>query len=280
MILFTKMHGLGNDFVVLDEITSTERSCKGTIPAEFPRDLAWRLCDRRFGVGCDQILRLILPRDARQAQVRMDIFNADGSIAEMCGNGIRAVGLYLHRYWKNEKEFRIETLAGLQIVTIEGNQVRVNMGIPTVAAKTEKLQFKGQIKNESKNETIEFWEVSTGNPHAVTFTSSVESVPLEEWGSVIERHARFPKRTNVEFVQVMSKSQIRVRVWERGAGITLACGTGACASAAAAQQAGLVGSSCEVILPGGSLQIEWKGGQEPLFMTGPAEEVFFGKFSY
>ena len=268
---FTKMHGLGNDFVVLDEITETPRNCKGVIPEKFPTALARRLCDRRFGVGCDQILRLVPAHDPTRADLRMEILNADGSLAEMCGNGIRAVGLYLSRYWKKETEFKIETLAGLQIVWIEGPEVRVNMGIPRLSQKAEKLDLGG-------NHTVEFREVSMGNPHAVIFSDKVASVPLETFGPQIEKHLRFPQRTNVEFVQVLSKEKIQVRVWERGAGVTLACGTGACASAAAAQAAGFVGNLCEVVLPGGSLRIDWKGGTAPLYMTGPAEEVFFGQF--
>ena len=274
---FTKMHGLGNDFVVIDEVTSSDRSAKGLLPRKLSAELSQKISDRRLGIGCDQILRLLPPISDKSADARMEILNPDASEAEMCGNGIRAVALYLSRYGTSKNEYRFETLAGPQIVSMEQNgSVRVNMGLPKYAEKPEMIEahtLKG-------TEFFTFWDVNMGNPHAVSLISKVESIDLENIGPAVERHSRFPKRTNVEFIEVLSKDAIRLRVWERGAGVTLACGTGACASAVAAILAGKCNSELTVHLPGGDLSIAWKGKGEPVFMTGPAEEVFFGRFAY
>lgn len=283
------MHGLGNDFVVFDEL--------GGGPIPLGAESARRICDRRFGVGCDQILWLRKPRDPSCA-ARMEILNADGSVAEMCGNGIRAVALYLAREKKlagegRPGEFRIETLAGVKTVGIvggrdaQGDQVRVDMGAPALgggfgagngdrggAPAGEELRLAGG------GPALRFFEVSMGNPHAVIFVESFEGFSVAELGPRIESHPRFPARTNVEFVRVAGPRAIEVRVWERGAGITLACGTGACASAVATLATGRVAGGfqgpVEVRLPGGALQIDWAGEGRPVFMTGPAVEVFRG----
>jgi len=271
MIPFVKMHGLGNDFIVLDEWDLR-------VPSNLLTDKrAVRWCDRRFGVGGDQILVLGPPKKTTFPNARMDIWNADGSMAEMCGNGIRAAALYLHDHapadLRGRKSYKIETGAGVLEVFIEGREVRVDMGPPRLLAdQPEKLQTPFGV--------FEFWEVSMGNPHAVFFLSpgeALESLELEKLGPVIENHPRFPKRTNVEFVQVIAPNQIEVRVWERGAGITLACGTGACASAVASIHSGRAKSPLEVELPGGKLRIAWDGKpSDPVWMTGPAVEVFSG----
>jgi len=268
------MHGLGNDFVVIDEVTSSDRSAKGLLPRKMSAELARSLCDRRLGVGCDQILRLVAPLSDKTADARMEVLNPDASEAEMCGNGIRAVALYLSRYGTKKTEYRFETLAGLQTVKMENDgQVCVNMGVPKHhAEKAEMLE----VTTPKGTQFFTFWDVSMGNPHAVSFVSKVEAIELENIGPAVERHSRFPKRTNVEFVEVLSKKAIRVRVWERGAGVTLACGTGACASAVAAILAGHTGSELTVHLPGGDLKISWKGKGEPVYMTGPATEVYLG----
>lgn len=262
---FIKMQGLGNDFIVIDSMSN------GGSRLDLTPDSARKLCDRRFGIGADQILWLKQPE--KKADARMEILNADGSIAEMCGNGIRAVGLYLFRSGPSpgQASYAIETLAGLKQVEVRGDQVKVDMGAPGLGARGEKLRVGSQ--------DLIFEEVNMGNPHAVFFSDDVARIPLEDLGPKIEIHSRFPKKTNVEFVQVVDDYTIRVSVWERGAGITLACGTGACASAVASIQAKRVSSPVQVHLPGGVLTIEWNGPGHPVMMTGPAMEVFRGETS-
>jgi diaminopimelate epimerase len=257
---FSKYQGLGNDFVILDFIA--EQSLSIT-----PRDVV-RISDRRFGIGCDQVLVLRKPQG--KAGARMEIFNSDGSIAEMCGNGIRAAAIYLHRHHEAKARYEIETLAGLMSVEVKGNQVAVDMGKP-VQGKPE-----GEELAVGK-QGFRFHEVSMGNPHAVIFTEHADKIPLETLGPQIETHSRFPQRTNVEFVEVTGPSSISVRVWERGAGATLACGTGACAAAVATIALGKAKSPLQVHLPGGVLAIAWEPGKS-VVMEGPAEEVFRGEY--
>ena len=283
MIPFTKMHGLGNDFVVIDQLKPTSTTLR---PDFLTADLAQRLCDRRFGVGADQILVLrpgttphalpapgkVMPNDAT-----MEIINSDGSVVEMCGNGIRAVGLYLDRYYpRPEKQYRIGTLAGLKIVDVHGENACVDMGPPQfkkgLPLSVEKIEWSGK--------SYEFYEVGMGNPHAIFFVDQVANAPVDTMGPFVEIQNRFPQRTNVEFVEILSPTSIKVRVWERGSGITLACGTGACASAVASLILGKVkqGSPIQVNLPGGALDITWRGEGHPVIMEGPAKEVFSGTF--
>jgi diaminopimelate epimerase len=280
-IQFTKMHGLGNDFIVIEDIEGSE--CLWT-PYRVQR-----LCDRRFGIGADQILLLKKPQNAL-LDIRMEILNADGSIAEMCGNGIRAVALYLSRRRGaensgNSARYQIETLAGVKSVEIQGSEVCVDMGSPQLG-----LSFQtGGERIEIGDQPYEFFEVHVGNPHAVFFVKNVLDFPLEIVGPQIENHPRFPKRTNVEFVEVIGEHAIQVRVWERGAGITLACGTGACAAAVASLGTGRVttqavahggGHWIDVQLPGGGLKISWKNEPEvSIRMLGPAVEVYSGAFN-
>jgi diaminopimelate epimerase len=272
---FTKMHGLGNDFVVIDGLLPGSDELarqKKIVTTEFAR----KICDRRFGVGADQVL-WIVPPVSKTASAGMGVLNADGSVAEMCGNGIRAVALYLDKRLpraKRKKIYPIETLAGLLEVEVKGDQARVMMGLPRVGKVEEELLVGIDL--------VPFWSVSVGNPHAVIFVEDVWNYPAGERGPIIEKHARFPKRTNVEFVRAESESALDCRVWERGAGLTLACGTGACAAAVAAIASGRCKSPVEVKLPGGSLVIEWAGAgkkkPEPVYMSGPAEEVFQGEW--
>jgi len=273
---FLKMHGLGNDFVIIDGFAN---------PApQITPELARKIGDRRFGVGFDQLLIVGLPRSAgaERGDARMDILNSDGSTAEMCGNGIRAVALFLTRHspLRGKTRYTIETLDGLKSVSIsmtpDGEQVTVDMGEPWVADKAsgdgETLEIEGR--------RFRFHEITTGNPHAVFFVGSrkeLETLALETLGPKIETHPRFPRKTNVEFVFVESPSSIHVRVWERGAGITLACGTGACASATAALVSGRAQGELTVHLPGGKLWISWAGAGHSLLMRGPATEVFRGE---
>jgi diaminopimelate epimerase len=271
-IPFVKMHGLGNDFVVIDDLQGAK--------SDLTTDLARKICDRRFGIGADQILWLRHPQVTEtQADARMEILNSDGSVAEMCGNGIRAVALYLYDSGPKprQKDYLIETLAGLKKVTITGRDVAVDMGAPGLYPKSKEGEVI-EVTEGRISQRFTFHEVSMGNPHAVIFSDNVEKIALEEIGPLLENHPRFPKKTNVEFVQVISSSEIRVRVWERGAGITLACGTGACASATAALYTGRVKGQVKVGLPGGALLIDWAGEGQPLIMQGPATEVFRGEY--
>jgi diaminopimelate epimerase len=267
-VSFTKMHGLGNDFVVIDDLGKPESQWQPVTP-----ELARRMCDRRLGVGADQLLWLKSPQGS--ASARMDILNADGSVAEMCGNGVRAAALYLYRHGPERKtEYAIETLGGLKHAEITQGDVRVEMGVPVLGAGFPSLGEAIRVLGRE----LRFYEVDMGNPHAVIFVDRVEAFEVERFGRAIETHPRFPNRTNVEFIEVLSPHEIRVRVWERGAGITLACGTGACASAVASLATGRAHGELEVQLPGGSLKIRWDGARAPVYMTGPAEEVFTGQF--
>ncbi len=265
---FLKMHGLGNDFVLIDDLGKPP-----ALEAKLTPELVRRICDRRFGVGADQLLWMRTPSGSGLAEARMEILNADGSTAEMCGNGIRAAALYLSRHGPkpHQASYAIETLAGVKRVALrEEGLVEVDMGEPRVL---------GHDSVEAGGRTWRFREVSLGNPHAVIFwDGDVRDAPVESAGPLIERHSRFPNRTNVEFVEVRGDGGLRVRVWERGAGATLACGTGACASAVAAIAEGRARGAVQVELPGGTLSIRWEGAGSSVFMEGPAEEVFRGDF--
>lgn len=272
IIEFTKMHGLGNDFVVID-------LRKKKFPALAGK--AKYICDRRYGVGCDQVIA-ILP--SKIADVRMKIFNADGSEVEMCGNGIRCVAKYL---WDREnplirknKSLEVETFAGVMRVTIVGkDMVEVDMGQPELGGPQIPSTFKGKVAGRplrAGGKTYKITLVSMGNPHCVIFTRNVDKVRLEEEGPAIENHKRFPNRVNVEFVQIESKNRVKARVWERGSGATLACGTGACAITVASALNGKTGRKVKVALPGGLLKIEWTK-ENKVLMTGPAVEVYTGQ---
>lgn len=269
---FVKMHGLGNDFVVIDDVTPARRPQATPLTPALARQLA----DRRLGVGADQVLWLRPATPASGgAEFRMEIFNTDGSTAEMCGNGIRAAALlWRRRTGTTEKHCRVETLAGtLDIELKDEHSFRVGMGAPILGA----AGVAGE-QIEAGGRRFHFIEVDMGNPHAVIFVPKLADVLLDQWGPALERHPRFLKRTNVEFVEVVTRKEVRVRVWERGAGATLACGTGACAVAAAAIASGQAQSPLRVVLPGGALELEWQGPGTPIFMTGPATLVFEGVF--
>ncbi len=273
---FIKMQGIGNDFILIDDLGKP-----AALMSPITKELAQKICDRRFGVGADQILWLKSPQDPT-ADARMEILNADGSIAEMCGNGIRAVGVYLYREGPKRKDtYLIETLAGMKKLDLspEAASVTVDMGKPQLgsgfAEGGERLPLPGHSLAEAR-----FFEVNVGNPHAVIFVDDVTTFPVAEIGAAIELHPRFPHRTNVEFVQVKGPHEIQVRVWERGAGITLACGTGACASAVAAIACQYVNEDITVHLPGGDLNINWEGLGKSVLLKGPAEIVFRGEYFF
>jgi diaminopimelate epimerase len=271
---FTKMHGAGNDYVVLDGI-------REELPPIPP--LAARLCDRHFGIGCDQLL---IARPSRTADFRMEIYNADGSQVEMCGNGLRAFYKFLRdRGHTDDDEISVETLGGVVRPGWAGpNRVRVNMGQPVLApAKIPTTLGTGDgplldIPLEVDGERLEVSSVSMGNPHAVVFVEDPDRVDVERLGPLIEHHSAFPNRTNVEFVTPIGRDRIRQRTWERGVGETLACGSGACAVAVVAMLRGVVDDEVRIELRGGELEIDWKGGDAPVIMTGPAAEVFTGDY--
>lgn len=260
---FTKYNGLGNDFIFLDGVTAQA--------VQDPFSLARRLCNRRTGIGADGLV-LLLP--SQMADVRMRIINSDGSEAEMCGNASRCVPLHLLRCgFTTHKQITLETLAGLiqtEIVDMHNGLVRVNMGVPREVQLGFSVELAGQTWTGTR--------VSMGNPHFVIMVEDVESFPVAEVGPLLETHPLFPHKTNVEFVQVLDKNHVRMRVWERGVGITRACGTGACATAAACHLNGLTGACVTVQLDGGTLTLEWPEKQA-LFMTGPAQYVFQGEIT-
>ena len=272
---FVKMHGLGNDFVLLD--------CLAGGAARTDADwaeLARQMCNRHFGVGADGIL-LALPSET--ADVRMRIFNADGSEAEMCGNGVRCLARYARDRVQIADRLRVETVAGVLELTFPGgpSEVRVDMGPPRLAPREIPVHAAGNpvldLTVPVNGHSFQVAAVSMGNPHAVTFmdADALAALPLHEVGPLVERHELFPERTNFHAVAVRTRHSATVRVWERGAGPTLACGTGACAVTVAGVLTGRLESPVDVTLPGGTLRIEWQQGGS-VFMTGPAEYVFRG----
>ena len=273
-LAFTKMHGAGNDVVVLDALA-------GALPPIEP--IAKRLCDRRFGIGCDQLLVL---RPSRSADFRMEIFNPDGSQAEMCANGIRAFFKYLHaRGHTTKEEVAIETPKGIvRPRSAPGGLVRVDMGPPLLAPPkipTTLGQGDGPVLDvclEVDGQRVILSSVGMGNPHAILFVENVERAPVETLGPKIEHHPAFPNRTNVEFVEVVARDRVRQRTWERGTGETLACGSGACAVAVASILRGVTERALTVVLRGGELGLEWPSEGGAVYMTGPAVEVFTGQF--
>jgi diaminopimelate epimerase len=271
---FTKMHGAGNDYVVLDGI-------REELPPIPP--LAAQLCDRHFGIGADQLL---VARPSRTADFRMEIYNADGSQVEMCGNGIRAFYKFLKdRGHTDADEIGVETLGGVVHPSWAGpDRVRVDMGQPVLApAKIPTTLGSGDgpvldVPLEVGGESLRVSSVSMGNPHAVIFVEDPDRTDVERLGPLIEQHGAFPNRVNVEFAAAIARDRIRQRTWERGVGETLACGSGACAVAVVAMLRGVVDDEVEIELRGGELAIGWKGGDAPVIMTGPAAEVFTGEF--
>ena len=265
---FTKMHGLGNDFVLVDV-----REFAIDNPSKFAR---WA-CDRRFGIGADQLLLL---KDSQNADFRMDIINADGSIVEMCGNGIRAFARYVWDRGLSDKDMLdIATLAGTIRPERLGELIRVDMGEPELDGRKIPVALDGKVVDhplEVDGRTFEITCVSMGNPHAVIFVDDVKGFQVARYGPQIERNELFPNRINVEFVEVESREAIRMRVWERGAGETLACGTGASASVVASMLKGLTNRKVTVQLLGGDLLIDWAENGR-VYMTGPATEVFSGE---
>jgi len=275
MISFVKYHGLGNDFILVDNRQQLE-------PLITPEQaILW--CDRHFGIGADGVI-FALPGQA-DTDYTMRIFNSDGSEPEMCGNGIRCLARFITDLeGVSAKEiYRIHTLAGVIVPKLEANgQVTVDMGLPRLLAAaipTTLAAADQQVVNQPLEAAGKSWQVtcvSMGNPHCITFVDDVAAIPLEAIGPQFEHHPAFPQRTNTEFIEVVSRDYLKMRVWERGAGITLACGTGACAALAAGVLNGLCDRRATVELPGGCLEIEWSEVDQRLYMTGPAQQVFSG----
>ncbi|MFD2171457.1 diaminopimelate epimerase [Tumebacillus lipolyticus] len=273
---FTKMHGLGNDFVVVAEFSS--------VPDRID-SLAQSVCDRHFGIGADGLV-LILPHE--RADFAMRIFNADGTEAEQCGNAVRCVAKYVFdKQLTDKEEILLETRVGIQRLKLviergEVAQVTVDMGEPKLAGREIPTQVEAERVIDHPISVADgefrFTAVSMGNPHAVIFVESLESVRLHQAGPQIETNLLFPRRTNVEFVQVHGPDEVTMRVWERGCGETLACGSGACAVVVAGVLNGRTSRNAVVHLQGGDLQIEWRESDNRVYMTGPSRIVFEGVY--
>jgi len=263
-INFEKWQGLGNDFIILEK-----KDAKFLTP-----ETAEKMCSRNFGIGADGIFA---PTQSDIANIGWVFYNSDGSIAQMCGNGIRCFAKYVFEHdLVSEKEFKVETLAGIIAPKILDNgNVSVNMGKPEF--RPEKIPVKVENGFDFKIEGFEAFAVSMGNPHCVIYTEEDGKKLAGILGPKIETNPVFPEKTNVEFVNIINKSKIKMNVWERGCGITLACGTGACASAVCGVHKGLIDNVCEVVLPGGILKITYYDN-EPVYMEGPAKKVFTGKY--
>ena len=285
MLEFTKMQGIGNDYVYID-CTKKE--------LEKPEKISQIVSDRHFGIGSDG---LILILNSKVADFKMELYNADGSQAEMCGNGIRCVAKFVYDKGLTEKtKLKIETLAGIKELelNVENGKVKtvkVDMGEPILEAEKipvyidEKMKSEGitptsvikNLKLEAYNQNFTFTCVSMGNPHAITFIDNVEKFDVKKFGSVFEVAKAFPKKSNIEFVEIVDKENINMRVWERGSGETMACGTGSCASVVACILNNKTSNKVKVHLLGGELYIEWNKENNHIYMTGPAEIVFEGK---
>lgn len=267
---FTKMHGCGNDFIFID-------CMKRDIPDLAA--IAGKLCDRRFGIGADQLLTV---HPSARADFKMEIYNADGSQVEMCGNGIRCFAKYVYEHGlTGKKELAVETLAGIIRPRIAGDLVEVDMGEPILEGRNIPVNADGRIINrplevDGKTHTITC--VSMGNPHCVVYWDGIDHLELEKIGPRFEHHVFFPKRVNTEFVKVLSPNEVKMRVWERGAGETWACGTGASAVGVAGVLTGRTARKITIHLKGGDLLIDWRDNNH-VYMTGAAEEVFHGQIN-
>jgi diaminopimelate epimerase len=268
---FTKMHGLGNDFVVLDGISQ-----RVTLTADQYRQIA----DRHFGVGCDQIL-LIEKATREDVDFRYRIFNADGNEVEQCGNGARCfMRFVLDKGLTRKTETRVQTAGGIIVPRMEADHsVTVNMGVPRFAPQEIPFEANKRALTYSlslKNRQVKISALSIGNPHAVQVVKNVDKAPVTTQGPLIEKHTRFPQGANVGYMQVVNRGRIKLRVFERGAGETLACGSGACAAVIAGIQRGLLDSQTVVETRGGELNVRWDGDEKPVWMTGGAVTVFEG----
>ena len=269
---FSKMHGIGNDFVVIDGVGQSVRLT--------PEKIRF-LSDRNFGIGCDQVLLVEAPSQP-DVDFRYRIFNADGSEVENCGNGARCFAVFVRdRKLTGKSVIKVETAAGLLELRVHSDErVTVDMGEPRLSPAQIPFIVDAQAPTYTLavgQESLDISAVSMGNPHAVTLVEDVNQFPVDIIGPMIESHSRFPARVNAGFMQVLSSTEVNLRVYERGAGETLACGTGACAAVVAGRLRGLLDAQVEVNLPGGRLSIQWEGPGHPVLMTGPAVIVFHGQ---
>lgn len=273
-IAFSKYHGLGNDFILIDNRHSAEPILTS--------EQAVKWCDRNFGIGADGVIFLLTEANDEH---RMRIFNSDGSEPEMCGNGIRCLAKFMQdlNILTTDGKYQIQTGAGLIVPQMDADgQVTVDMGKPFLTATEIPTTLRDSdhkvinVPLEVGGKTWNVTTVSMGNPHCMTFVDDVDTIPLAEIGVLFEHHPVFPKRTNTEFVEVVNRSYVKMRVWERGAGATLACGTGACATVVAGVLNDLCDRTCTVNLPGGDLKIHWSEESDRILMTGPATLVFTG----
>lgn len=273
-IAFSKYHGLGNDFILIDNRHSAEPILTS--------EQAVKWCDRNFGIGADGVIFLLTEANGEH---RMRIFNSDGSEPEMCGNGIRCLAKFMQdlNIPTTDSKYQIQTGAGLIVPQMDADgQVTVDMGKPFLTATEIPTTLRDSdhkvinVPLEVGGKTWNVTTVSMGNPHCMTFVDDVDTIPLAEIGILFEHHPVFPKRTNTEFVEVVNRGYVKMRVWERGAGATLACGTGACATVVAGVLNDLCDRTCTVNLPGGNLKIQWSEENDRILMTGPATLVFTG----
>lgn len=272
---FTKYHGLGNDFILIDNRHQPE-------PCLTPEQ-AVQVCDRHQGVGADGVI-FLLPGQG-DTDYAMRIFNSDGSEPEMCGNGVRCLARFIAELAPPTPSYRIHTLAGVIEPQLNPNgQVTVNMGQPRLQAAeipTTLYRAESKVVNQPLEVAGQLWFVtcvSMGNPHCITFVEDVAAIALATLGPQFEHHSGFPQRTNTEFIQVVQPDYLKMRVWERGAGATLACGTGACAALVAGVLTGRCDRRATVELPGGPLEIQWLAPEQPVYMSGPAQKVFSGLY--
>lgn len=269
---FSKMHGLGNDFIVIDGINQRVR---------LSEDKVRRLADRHTGIGCDQLLLVEKPTNP-DVDFRYRIFNCDGSEVENCGNGARCFAIFVRENkLTGRRRIKVETCTGImELIVNDDDQVTVDMGAPNLhpaslpfSATEESASYELDVNGQN----ISIGAVSMGNPHAVTIVDSVTDAPVATLGPLIESHSRFAKNVNAGFMQVLSRSEVNLRVFERGVGETQACGTGACGAVVAGRVQGLLDEAVSVNLPGGTLNISWQGPGESVMMTGPATTVFHGQ---
>jgi len=272
LMKFSKMHGLGNDFVVIDAVTQNVR---------VSRTMVKRIADRHTGVGCDQVLVIEPPND-HNVDFNYRIFNQDGAEVEQCGNGARCLARFIRdKKLSGKPEIHVKTMNRVISLKINrDNSVSVNMGVPLlepskipIIAEARDLSYVIDLEDQS----VEVSAVSMGNPHAIVFVDDTDTAPVKDMGSQLESHGRFPKKVNVGFAQVLNRNHLKLRVYERGVGETQACGSGACAAAVAAIQQSLVDSPVTVELQGGDLSIDWSGEGQSLMMSGPAVTSFHGR---
>lgn len=271
---FSKMHGLGNDFVMVDAISQR---------VNITPDRAQRLADRHFGIGCDQVLVVEAPTSC-DADFRYRIFNHDGQEVENCGNGARCFAIFVRqRKLTGKHVITAETAAGKLVLHVMGdNQVRVDMGVPVLDP--QEIPFTAPSRSALytlpvNEQVLQISAISMGNPHAVTLVEDVEQYDVQSIGAQVECHSHFPKKVNAGFMQVVDRNHAKLRVFERGVGETMACGTGACAAAVAGQLQGVLDKNVDIQLPGGQLHIAWQGEGHPVYMTGPATTVFHGQIN-